>query len=179
MLERDGADVIDPDWPDEALLDTSTPEQRSRIAELVGPWIEACADAGFDAVEFDNLDSYTRSGGAMSLDDNLALAATLVGIAHAGGLAAGQKNAAEETERLHDEAGFDFAVVEECRAYDECDAYADVYGDHVIAIEYSDALPRSFGELCGEPDAPASLVLRDRDLTVPGDPAYVFELCGR
>ncbi|MFF2368956.1 endo alpha-1,4 polygalactosaminidase [Agromyces sp. NPDC058110] len=179
VLEHDGAEVVDPDWPDEVLLDTSTPERRDRIVDVVGPWVRGCADDGFDAVEFDNLDSYTRSGGAMSLDDNLELAAALVGIAHAAGLAAGQKNAAEASERLHDEAGFDFAVVEECLAYDECGAYSDVYGDHVIAIEYSDELPRPFSQACRDRDAPASLVLRDRDLTVPGDPAHVFELCDR
>lgn len=179
VLDRDGADVIDPDWPDEALLDTSTPAQRARIAESVAPWIEGCAERGYDAVEFDNLDSYTRSGGAMSLDDNLALASTLVDLAHAHGLAAGQKNAAEATERLHADAGFDFAVVEECLAYDECGAYTAVYGAKVIAIEYTDALPRPFAELCADPDAPASLVLRDRDLTLPGDAAHVFEVCRR
>ncbi|MGI9824889.1 endo alpha-1,4 polygalactosaminidase [Agromyces sp. Marseille-Q5079] len=178
VLTRDGSDVIDPDWPDEALLDTSTAERRASIADVVGPWIEGCAESGFDAVEFDNLDSYTRSGGAMTLEDNVALATTLVRTAHAHGLAAGQKNAAEATARLHSDAGFDFAVVEECAAYDECGAYADVYGPHVIAIEYTDALPRPFAELCEAPDAPASLVLRDRDLTVPGDPEHVFELCG-
>ncbi|SFR79407.1 Glycoside-hydrolase family GH114 [Agromyces sp. CF514] len=177
VLTSDGTDVVDPDWPDEALLDTSTAARRATIATTVGPWIRGCADDGFDAVEFDNLDSYTRSGGALTLDDNLALATTLVGIAHAEGLAAGQKNAAEATERLHDEAGFDFAVVEECMAYDECDSYTEAYGDRVIAIEYPDELPRPFAEMCADPHAPASLVLRDRDLTVPGDPAHRFELC--
>lgn len=178
VLARDGADVVDPDWPDEALLDTSTAEQRAGIADIVGPWIAGCADAGFDGVEFDNLDSFTRSGGALSLEDNLALAEALVAVAHEHGLAAGQKNSAEATERLHADAGFDFAVVEECLAYDECGAYTAVYGEHVIAIEYTDALPRPFAERCSEPDAPASIVLRDRDLTTPGDSAYVFELCG-
>ncbi|WP_414685574.1 endo alpha-1,4 polygalactosaminidase [Microbacterium sp. LMI1x-1-1.1] len=42
---------------------------------------------------------------------------------------------------LHARAGFDFAVVEECAAYEECSAYTEVYGDHVLAIEYTDNLP--------------------------------------
>ncbi len=102
----------------------------------------------------------------------------LVEVAHGAGLAAGQKNAAEFAERLHAEAGFDFAVVEECAAYDECGAYTEVYGDAVLDIEYTDELPRSFEEMCADPDSPASMVLRDRDLTTPDDPAHVFELCG-
>lgn len=177
LLQGDDGPVFDPDWPDEALLDTSTSDRRKRIAATVEPWIVGCADAGFDAVEFDNLDSYSRSDGALSLDDNLELAALLVGVAHREGLAAGQKNAAEDAARLHEEAAFDFAVTEECAAYEECPAYTEVYGDHVIDIEYSDELPRSFAEMCADEDSPASMVLRDRDLVTPDDDAYVFETC--
>jgi hypothetical protein len=177
LLHRDGEPVFDPDWPDEVLVDTSTADRRERIAQQVTPWIEGCADAGFDAVEFDNLDSYTRSDEALTLDDNLQLATTLVDAAHAVGLAAGQKNAAEDARALHEQAGFDFAVTEECAAYQECAAYTDVYGDSVIDIEYSDELPRGFAEMCADPDSPASMVLRDRDLVTPDDEAYVFETC--
>ena len=177
LLHRDGEPVFDPDWPDEVLVDTSTAEHRTRIARQVTPWIDACADAGFQAVEFDNLDSYTRSEGALTLDDNLWLATMLVDAAHAVGLAAGQKNAAEDARVLHERAGFDFAVTEECAAYEECGAYTEVYGDRVIDIEYSDELPRAFAEMCADPDSPASMVLRDRDLVTPDDEAYVFETC--
>jgi len=177
LLQRDGEPVFDPDWPDEALLDTSTDDRRQRIAETVGAWIEGCATSGFDAVEFDNLDSYTRSDDALALDDNLALAALLVDVAHASGLAAGQKNAAEDAVVLHERAGFDFAVVEECAVYEECGVYTAVYGDAVIDIEYSDELPRSFDEMCADADSPASMVLRDRDLVTPDVEGYVFETC--
>ena len=177
LLHSGGAPVFDPDWPDEALLDTSTADRRARIAETVSSWIQGCADAGFDAVEFDNLDSYTRSDGALTLEDNLALATLLVDTAHAAGLAAGQKNAAEDAAALRTGAGFDFAVAEECAAYRECAAYTDVYGERVIDIEYTDQLPRSFQELCAADDSPASMVLRDRDLVTPTDPAHVFESC--
>ncbi|MFC3275759.1 endo alpha-1,4 polygalactosaminidase [Agromyces mediolanus] len=177
LLQRDGAPVFDPDWPDEALLDHSTPERREAIAAIVSPWIAGCAAAGYDAVEFDNLDSYTRSRGALALDGAVELARLLVSAAHEAGLAAGQKNAAEDAAVLRDRGGFDFAVTEECAAYAECGAYAAVYGDEVIDIEYSDELPVPFGELCRAPGAPGSMVLRDRQLTVPGDAAYVFETC--
>lgn len=177
ILHNDDEPVFDPDWPDEALLDTTTESNREAIAAIVVPWIRGCADSGFDAVEFDNLDTYTRSDGALTLADNLALAATLVAAAHDAGLAAGQKNAAEDAAVLRDEAGFDFAISEECAAYDECDAYADVYGEHVIDIEYGD--PAAFAAACEEDRMPRSAVLRDRGLTAPGDPDYVFELCPR
>ncbi|WP_431785126.1 endo alpha-1,4 polygalactosaminidase [Microbacterium maritypicum] len=177
LLQRDGEVVFDPDWPDEALIDTSSAAHREKIADTVIPWIEGCADAGFDAVEFDNLDSYSRSGGSLSLEDNLALAALLVDAAHAVGLAAGQKNAAEDAALLHERADFDFAVAEECAAYEECSAYTAVYADHVIDIEYADELPRPFAEMCADDSSPDSMVLRDRDLVTPEDDAYAFETC--
>ncbi|MDQ0649482.1 hypothetical protein QFZ53_003678 [Microbacterium natoriense] len=177
LLQRDGETVFDPDWPDEALLDTSTPDRRERVAAMIEPWIAGCAAAGFDGVEFDNLDSYTRSDGALTLDDNLTLATRLVELSHDAGLAAGQKNAAEDAATLRDRAGFDFAVTEECAAYSECEAYTEVYGDHVIDIEYVDELPRPFAEMCADPESPPSMVLRDRELRTPGDAGYAFETC--
>ncbi|WP_223622335.1 endo alpha-1,4 polygalactosaminidase [Microbacterium sp. EST19A] len=177
LLHRDGEVFFDPDWPDEALLDTSSADRRERIAAQVIVWIEGCADAGFDAVEFDNLDTYTRSDGALSLDDNLALATAFVDAAHGAGLAAGQKNSAEDAGVLRERAGFDFAVTEECAAYGECGAYTEVYGDAVIDIEYTDELPRPFAEMCVDGESPASMVLRDRDLLTPADEGWVFETC--
>jgi len=176
LRDADGP-VVDPDWPDEALLDTSTEARRNAILARVVPWIEGCAAAGFDAVEFDNLDTYTRSGGALTREDGVALAEAYVTAAHRAGLAAGQKNAAEDAALLRARAGFDFAVVEECAAYEECGAYAEVYGPNVIDIEYTDMLPHSFARLCSDLDSPSSMVLRDRELTTPGDRAYVFEVC--
>lgn len=177
LLQRDGEVVFDPDWPDEALIDTSIAAHREKIADTVIPWIEGCADAGFDAVEFDNLDSYSRSGGSLSREDNLALAALLVDAAHAVGLAAGQKNAAEDTALLHERAGFDFAVTEECAVYEECSAYTAVYADNVIDIEYADELPRPFADMCADDSSPDSMVLRDRDLVTPENDAYAFQTC--
>ena len=169
--------AVDPDWPDEILLDTSTSGKRDAILDIVGPWIEACARDGFDAVEFDNLDSFTRSRDVLTLDDNIALARALADVAHQAGLAAGQKNAAEYARRLADETGFDFAISEGCAAFDECAAYTEAYGAAVIDIEYTDDEPRDFAEMCADPDSPASMILRDRDLVTPDDGSYVFRTC--
>lgn len=177
VLTHDGAPVRDPGWPDEALLDISSPAGREAVVERVGGWIRECAADGFDAVEFDNLDSFTRSDDALSAGDALAVATPLVEIAHAAGLAAGQKNAAEFTRLLHGEAGFDFAVSEECSAYGECTAYTEVYGEAVLNVEYTDTLPRTFAEMCADPETPHISILRDRALVTDDDPAHVREVC--
>ncbi|MBM7463526.1 endo alpha-1,4 polygalactosaminidase [Microbacterium dextranolyticum] len=166
--------VVDPGWPDEVIVDS---RKSDRVAAVVTPWIHGCADAGYRAVEFDNLDTYTRTGGTLTRDDNLRLARLLVTAAHRAGLAAAQKNAAEDAPLLHDQAGFDFAVAEECAAHDECAAYTDVYGAHVLAIEYPDTLDAPLAEVCARADRPASLILRDRMLVAPGTPGYRYETC--
>jgi len=177
VLATGGEPVIDENWPDELILDISTAERRERIAGLQEEAIRGCAASGFDAVEFDNLDSYTRSGGAFDVDDALDLAGRYTDIAHDAGLASGQKNTAELGERGREQAGFDFVVAEECHRFDECAAYTAVYGEAVIDIEYSDDLRGDFSDVCDDPAAPRSTVLRDRDLVTPADEGYVFESC--
>ena len=111
LLLRDsaGESVIDADWPDEHVLDPSTGEQRDGILAVMSPIIEGCAASGFDAVEIDNLDTFTRFDG---IDEAgaLELARAYVDAAHASGLAIGQKNAAELADLGREELGFDFAV---------------------------------------------------------------------
>ncbi len=174
----DGQPLADPGWPDEFLLDISTAD--ARIANLGGvlPSITMCADKRFDAVEFDNLDSYTRSEGALTLEDAVAFARVRVEASAGLGLPVGQKNTSELGLRGRDEVGFSFAVAEECHRWDECAAYTGVYGaDQVLGIEYADDLRGSFAEACADPDRPRSLILRDRMLSAAGQPGHVFETC--
>ena len=177
VLHVDGEPLADPNWPDEFILDTSTPGNRLAIMGVMGPVIDGCSDAGFDAVEIDNLDSFTRSADALTIDGNFALAELYAERAHDRGLAIGQKNAAELSADAHERVGFDFAVAEECHRFAECAAYTDVYGDAVIDIEYADDLRGTFADVCSDPSTPASTVLRDRDLVPDGEPGYVFERC--
>jgi hypothetical protein len=165
LLLRDarGEPQIDPNWPDEMALDTSTDSSRHELAAIVGSWIQGCADDGFQAVEFDNLDSYTRFDG-LTLGDNVAFATLLVDAVHDLGLDAGQKNSAELGTVGRDEIGFDFAVSEECFVYDECALYTEVY-DNVIDIEYDDT---DLDGLCQYADLPVLTIVRDRDLTPGG-----------
>lgn len=173
-----GEPVADAGWPDELLLDTRTAAGRAAIAEVVGAQVRACADRGFGAVELDNLDSWTRSGGLLTEEGALDLAARLVAVAHEAGLAAGQKNTPGLGTRGRDEAGFDFAVAEECLAYDECAAYTDAYGTAVIDVEYAGSTPADdWAAACADPSRPSSTVLRDHHLRVPGEDGYVFDAC--
>lgn len=177
LMDASGEPVIDENWPDETVLDISTEAKRAAVAEIIGRSIETCAASGFDAVEFDNLDSYTRSRDLLTLEDAVAFATIVTRHAHDLGLAVGQKNTGELGDRGRDEIGFDFAVVEECDQFEECAAFTEVYGDAVIDIEYMDALRRPFEEACADPDAPASMILRDRDLSPAGSVGYVYERC--
>ncbi|MBX3269078.1 MAG: endo alpha-1,4 polygalactosaminidase [Sandaracinaceae bacterium] len=173
LLLRDGSGalVIDPDW-DEILLDVRTPERRAALATVVGGWIDGCADAGFDAIEIDNLDTYARSSGLIREDDAVAFMRLLSDRAHARGLPIAQKNSAEIVSRRA-AMGTDFAVVEECNRWDECDVFTGAYGDHVYVIEYRRA---DFDRGCR--DFPQlSIVLRDLNLVAPGSAGYVYDGC--
>lgn len=175
ILTARGTPVRDENWPDELLFDTGTAEKRAGIAALLLPQIAGCARDGFDAVEIDNLDSYTRSAGLLTADDNVALASLLVDGAHTAGLAIGQKNAADLAAAL---AGtFDFAVAEECDRWEECGLYTAAYDDQVLAIEYADDLRDDFAAACAVPGRPLSMILRDRDLVTPDSAEYVYDRC--
>lgn len=56
LLEVDPRLVRDPGWPDEVLLDHRTAAQRAELVAVVAGWFRGCRDAGFEAVEADNLD---------------------------------------------------------------------------------------------------------------------------
>jgi len=161
VLKRNGRPVVDSAWG-EWLLDLRTQEKRARLARIVGVWTKGCAGRGFDAVEFDNLDSFTRSRGLLKRGQAVAYARLLVRAAHAAGLAAGQKNLSDFNGRR---VGFDFAVAEECGRYRECGDYVASYGRRVLAIEYRRA---DFRWTCGRFGGSLAVVLRDLDLSPRG-----------
>ncbi|MBC9733154.1 endo alpha-1,4 polygalactosaminidase [Nocardioides marmotae] len=166
VLRHEGRPVRDEAWG-EWLLDLRTPAKRRALARIVGRWVDRCAADGFEAVEYDNLDSFTRSRGLLTRRQALAYARLLVAEAHEAGLAAGQKNLAGlDGTRL----GFDFAVAEECARYRECGAYAAVYGRRVVAVEYR---RQDFRRACRHWGARLPVVLRDRAVS----PTGVRRLC--
>ncbi|QIZ40046.1 endo alpha-1,4 polygalactosaminidase [Saccharopolyspora sp. ASAGF58] len=177
LFGDDGLPVVDEKWPDELIVDTSTADRRRQLAEIQDRTIKACSAAGFDAVEIDNLDSYSRSEGALTVEDNLAFAAELARVAHGAGLLIGQKNSAELGSQAEEQAGFDFAVAEECLQYNECAVYTAVHGDRVIGIEYTDNLAEPPAETCARPDRLKATVIRDRQLVAIGDEGYFYFQC--
>ena len=177
LRSASGNPIFDPGWPDEMILDVSTAAKRSAIASIQDATIDKCRARGFQAVEFDNLDSYSRSHHAFGLDADIAMAKLLVSHAHRDGLAAGQKNTTELGSRGKSVIGFDFAVAEECFRYDECANYTKVYGAAVIDIEYTDDLRGTFASDCAAKSIPTMTILRDRDLVTPSSKAYVYRRC--
>lgn len=178
VLHHDGTPLRDDGWPDEVLYDLTSADLRARVAERVGRVIDACAAAGFDAVEIDNLDSYTRSLGHITPAHTLAYARLLVDRAHAAGLAFAQKNTAELTGQVR-ALGADLVVAEECREWEECGTYTAHY-PVVLDVEYDRT---AFDAACAEQSDPAtrtlglSVVLRDRDVSPRGAAGAVHDTC--
>ncbi|MEI5031921.1 endo alpha-1,4 polygalactosaminidase [Streptomyces sp. S1A(2023)] len=172
LRDGDGDLVNDEEWG-EALLDTSTAEKRTRLADIVAGWVDGCAKSGFQAVEPDNLDSYERSKGLLTRAHNAAFAKLLADRAHAAGLAIGQKNTTDLLEQ-RGTIGFDFAVAEECGRYGECEEYASAYGDRVFVVEYTED---DYAKACASVGAKVSVVRRDLDVRPAGRPGYVFRTC--
>jgi hypothetical protein len=171
LRDAGGAPVIDADW-DEMLLDVRTPDRRARIAAIVGGWIDGCTARGFDAVEIDDLDTFSRSSGLLSENDCVAQMALSSARAHARGLAIAQKNAAELVGRRA-ELGTDFVVAEECNRYEECDVDTRAYGDAVLVIQDR----REDFEVGCAAFPGLSIVLRGLDLVPAGRAGYVYDGC--
>jgi hypothetical protein len=176
LRDQSGKLVEDPDWRGEFFLDTSTDEKRQAIFAIVGQWVRKCADDGFSAIEPDNLDSWTRSNGVLTLEHNLAMIRLLSDLAHELGLAVAQKNNVELGAEGKALGGFDFAIAEECEMYNECEEYRAVY-DQVIEIEYADNDPAVFARACAARGGKHPIVQRDRNLSTPDSPDYRFSMC--
>jgi hypothetical protein len=170
LKDASGAEVVDGAW-DEVLLDLRTDAKRKAVAAKVNEWITGCATAGFQAVEPDNLDSFSRSEGLITPAHAIEFVKLLATHAHGKGLAIAQKNTigSEEDGSIGSKgkaAGLDFAVAEQCGEYNECQDYRDLYGNNVIVIEYT---TRGYRTACNTVGAHVSVVRRDTDVT-PGGP---------
>lgn len=172
----------DPNWTGEYLIDITTPAKRSQAAAWVGQMVQTCKNKGFQAVEYDNLDSWTRfedtpvaNQVTFGRAEAIGYASLLTDLAHDLGLAVAQKNTADLTRsEAIDMIGFDFALVEECGTYNECDVFTAVYGNKMIAVEYTDA---GFATACAGVGDSISVIRRDRDVTAPGSPSYTYNEC--
>ncbi len=121
-------------WPGERWLDIRA---TSVLLPIITARVAKCAAAGFDAVDFDNVDGYqNQTGFPLTAADQLTFDEDLAAIAHSDGLSAGLKNDIDQLGQL--ESTFDFAVNEQCAQYNECDAYDGwtAAGKAVVEVEY-------------------------------------------
>jgi hypothetical protein len=143
-----------------------------RRLDLVAPLLRArmrtCARKGFDAVEPDNVDGYdNQTGFPLRRSDSLRFTRWLARTAHRLGLAVGLKNSTGLVSAL---AGrFDFAVVEQCVQYDECERYRPFIrrGKPVYEVEY-EGTPQSVCPEAGRMGI--NTIVKDVDLTAPSRP---------
>ncbi|MDH6490567.1 endo alpha-1,4 polygalactosaminidase [Streptomyces sp. SAI-127] len=172
LRDADGKVVHDTDW-DEAVLDIRTAAKRERIAARLDTWIDACAAKGYQAVEPDNYDSFTRFPSYLKAAQAEALMKRLAAHAHAEGLAIAQKNTAE---LVSDRAslGLDFAIVEECAEYDECGEFADAFDDNVLMVEYT---KKGLTTACATWSSTLSVVRRDEEVEPEGADGFLRETC--
>jgi hypothetical protein len=122
-------------WPGERWLDIRA---ISVLKPLVAARVDKCVKAGFDAVDFDNVDGYANDTGfPLTGAHQLAFNRMLARVVHGRGLAVGLKNDLGQAAELR--ADFDFAVNEQCFAFHECSVYDSwtKSGRPVVQIEYA------------------------------------------
>lgn len=149
-------------WEGENWLDIRQVDQLLPIMEAR---MDECAAKGFDAVDPDNLDGYANDPGfPLTQADSVAYLQALAQAAHERGLAIGLKNALATIPELVDTV--DFAVNEECVAYQECDSYQPFLdaGKAVLHVEYDVTLE----EMCAQTPDGFSSLLTDLDLSESG-----------
>jgi hypothetical protein len=106
-------------FPDERWLDIA---HFHRFAPILERRFRLCARKGFDAVEPDNLAGFeNRTGFPLSPTDQLRFNRWVAARVHALGMAVALKNDPRQAHALL--GRFDFAIVEECFQYEECDSF--------------------------------------------------------
>jgi hypothetical protein len=125
-------------YPDERWLDI-------RKIGILGPILrkrfDLCKRKGFDAVEPDNLAGYeNETGFPLTAKDQLRFNRWVAREVHRRGMAVALKNDPAQVRQLV--RHFDFAVVEECFGYDECEMYSPFVeaGKAVFSAEYEQPL---------------------------------------
>jgi hypothetical protein len=122
-------------WPGEKWLDI---RQTSVLLPIMDARVQKCRQAGFDGVEWDNVDGYSnRTGFPLTAADQLNYDASLANLAHQYGLTVALKNDVEQLSSLA--PYFDYAVNEQCEQYSECGGYTTYFigaGKTVFQVEY-------------------------------------------
>ncbi|NLH48126.1 MAG: endo alpha-1,4 polygalactosaminidase [Myxococcales bacterium] len=145
-------------WPDERWLDINNQEVR----RIMGERLDLAVEKECDGVEPDNVDGFANDNGlGLTAEAQLAYNRWLADEAHQRGLSVGLKNDLCQLENLRD--WFDWALNEECVAYDECGLYDDwlAAGKAVFHVEYVDdwaAAPAKAAAVCGVRPAMDTLI---------------------
>jgi hypothetical protein len=113
-----------PGYPQERFVDI-------RALDKLGPILqkrfETCKTKGFDAVEPDNMDTYTykptekKTGFPLTAKDEIAFITWFVVQVHGLGMSILQKNDPGQTDQVQNQ--FDFALLEQCAQYGFCKRY--------------------------------------------------------
>jgi len=129
-------------WPGERWLDIRDPGVR----EVQAARLDLAAARGCDGVEPDNVDGYVNSSGfALTGGDQIDYNLWLATQAHARGLSVGLKNDLDQIAALV--LAFDWALNEECAAYEECELLTPFIedGKAVFNVEYVDEIAEGPG----------------------------------
>jgi hypothetical protein len=121
-------------YPEERWLDIA---HYKAFAPIMQKRIGLCARKGFDAVEPDNINGWeNKTGFPLTRSDQLRYNRWIAAQVHKRGMAVALKNDAGQVRQLV--GAFDFAVVEECFQYEECDLYEPFVeaGKAVFETEY-------------------------------------------
>lgn len=120
-------------WPGERWLDV----RNAGVRSVMRARLDLAVQKGCDGVEPDNVDGYLNNPGFdFGASDQLDYNRFLASEAHARGLSVGLKNDLDQVPALVSD--FDWALNEECFAYDECDLlqpFIDA-GKAVFNVEY-------------------------------------------
>lgn len=122
-------------WPGEKWLDVRS----TGVRDVLAARLDLAKQKGCDGVEPDNVDGYANNTGfPLTAQDQLDFNGWLATEAHARGLAIGLKNDLDQVPELV--GSFDFAVNEQCHAYDECLMLAPFTGagKPILNVEYAD-----------------------------------------
>lgn len=155
-------------YPDERWLDI---RRIDLLAPILRHRFDLCRRKGFDAVEPDNIAGYdNKTGFPLGAGDQLRFNRWVAREVHRRGMAVALKNDPEQVPQLL--PSFDFAVVEECFAYDECGKFSPFVaaGKRVLVAEYSEPL----AAICGQAERLRfSVIHKDYDLFAqPWEPCF-------
>jgi hypothetical protein len=155
-------------YPDERWLDI---RRIDLLAPILRDRFDLCRRKGFDAVEPDNIAGYENDTGfPLSGADQLRFDRWVAGEVHRRGMAVALKNDPGQVGELV--GRFDFAVVEECFAFDECSRFSPFVaaGKAVFVSEYDEPL----AAICGQAERLRfSVIHKDDELFAhPWEPCF-------